>query len=194
VLPSHVDVLLALSAFSAPVDLGASIITGLVGNPVHVLCKQLLGVRGLSFSPSAFSQALHFIERHGVVFDPRGQRVEKGLDERVERDLYNRALAGTDHFRENSRPPSHTAGEAPPAVGTYAADRALLHLTGGWEEAERMDLLSGMKRALEALHVDMNDEERALYHWLVAELEYGCASPLDKVSMTHWSDTPHTSR
>ena len=185
--------LCAVSAFSSPVDLGASIITGLVGNPVHTLCKQLLGVRGLSYSQAAFNSALHFIERHGVVFDPHGRRVERALDERVERDLYNRALAGTDHFRENSKEPPHAAEEAA-AAGPYSADRAVLRLPGGREEAERMDLLTGMRRALELLGVEMTEEERALYHWLVAELEYGCAAPLDRVSMTHWSahQQPHT--
>ena len=216
-------------------DLGASIITGLVGNPVHVLLKQALGVRGLQFAQSRFVPPLHFIERHGLVFDQRGRPVERDMDQHVERDVFNRALAATNHFRHNaqhsthehehahadtqphhaetelkaaaassSQPsPSTASASAVPALDDgrvddpaplesddpYASDRARLHLEGGLEQAERMSLLDGMSRALHALDIRMSDDERALYHWLVAELEYGCAAPLDAVSMTHWSDT-----
>ena len=198
-------VLAVCRAFSAPVDLGASIITGLVGNPVHVLCKQRLGVRGVGFSQAACAPLLHFIERHGVVFDRRGQRVERSVDDHVERGCFNRALAGTDHFRDNARHPAPTPiephrsdaaasasdAEAHTARGEpYAGDKARLHLAGGLAEAEGMDLLTGMSRALEALHIDMNEDEKALYDWLVADLEYGCASSLSRVSMTHWSVRP----
>ena len=91
------------SHFSAPVDLGASIITGLIGNPVHTLCRQLLRRVGLSYQPAAFSPLLHFLTSHGAVFDSEGERVSAAVDERVESGIYNRALAGTDHYRHNCK-------------------------------------------------------------------------------------------
>ena len=196
-------------AFSGPVDLGASIITGLVGNPVHILLKQRLRLRGLPFTPSRFVPPLHFIERHGLVFDQKGRPVDRAMDQRVERDVFNRALAATNHFRHNAQAAAQRgqaeakadaalpalddargeamAGASQQSDDPYASDRGRLQLEGGVEEAERMSLLTGMTTALRVLDIRMSAEERALYHWLVAELEYGCAAPLDTVSMTHWS-------
>ena len=149
--------------FSAPVDLGASIITGLIGNPVHVLCKQLLRVRRLSFRPARLRSLLHFIQPHGAVFDSEGRRVEREVDARVERCCYNRALAATDHFRSNCGSGGNGGVPAFAAAAeddSYAADRALLRLPGGWEEAKAMDLWTGMETALQQLNISMTKQER----------------------------------
>ena len=94
-------------SLSGPVDLGASIITGLIGNPVHTLCRQLLRQVGLPYRPAAFSSLLHFLTSHGAVYDSRGERVEAAVDKRVESGIYNRALAGTDHYRHNCKDDSN---------------------------------------------------------------------------------------
>ena len=95
--------LCGLSTFSGPVDLGASIITGLIGNPVHALCRQLLHTVGLPYRPTAFSSLLHYLTSHGAVYDCAGERVDAATDARVESGIYNRALAGTDHYRHNCK-------------------------------------------------------------------------------------------
>ena len=239
-------------------DLGASIITGLIGNPIHALCRQLVKSVGLSYRPTAFSSLLHFLTSHGAVYDSGGERVDAAMDERVESGIYNRALAGTDHYRHNCRAKSTqqdtqhkhgiatetanhshaTSHEPPPAVLTtasgqavqhgaavYEADRDKLRLSGGWEEAAQMSLRTGMQRAISELNIRMTQQERVrtdtqsassnrhavtviltraaplpstllsvcqlLYWWLVADLEYSCASSLDHVSMTHWSVCRH---
>ena len=70
---------------------------------MHALCRQLLRRTGLSYQPTSLSSLLHFLTSHGAVYDSSGQRVDAAVDERVESGMYNRALAGTDHYRHNCK-------------------------------------------------------------------------------------------
>ena len=176
---------LVVSSFSGPADLGASIITGLIGNPMHTLCRQLLHRVGLPYQPAAVSPLLHFLTSHGAVYGSGGERVSAAMDERVENGIYNRALAGTDHYRHNCKADSyqqttehrhgiatetlhrtHTAssspasGEAEQPGSAYEADKDRLRLSGGWEEAVGLSLRTGMERAIKELNVQMTQQEQ----------------------------------
>lgn len=104
------------------------------------------------------------------------------MDERVESGVYNRALAGTDHYRHNCKhigsqqqPTSHKHGTEAETTnhsshtatehnggGTtmYEADRDKLRLSGGWEEAVRLSLRTGMERVISELDIQMTEQER----------------------------------
>jgi len=99
--------LLSCSKFSAPVDLGASIMTGLLGSPLNVLCKQHAQREfGVGFSTSRtlakstvespacpFPDVMHYIQHGCAIYDSDGALVPDDIDTRAE-DVFNKLLEG----------------------------------------------------------------------------------------------------
>lgn len=74
-----------IGRFSAPVDLGAMIITGVVQNPVSVLAEQT-------------DSEMHFISSACPLFDVDGRWVPRHTDQWAERE-YNSVLSSTARYR-----------------------------------------------------------------------------------------------
>lgn len=68
-------------------DLGAMVVTGLGGNPLTVLSKQI-------------NMELHKIKQKCPLFESKGSTVEKEKDEMVERE-FNRLLEATSYLSHN---------------------------------------------------------------------------------------------
>lgn len=118
------------------VDMGASIITGLEGNPLTNLCKQL-------------DISLHRLNYDCPIYDIDGQSLPEEVDTKVEQ-IFNRILE-TSSEKKNDLPTS--LGEA------------------------LMKLLQD---------IPLTDAERRVFHWHLANLEYGVACELSSVSLQHW--------
>ncbi len=69
----------------APVDLGASIVTGTRGNPITTLCHQL-------------NLKMHKIGEHGKIFDSTGEELDRNLDLQIE-EQFNTFLNEACQFK-----------------------------------------------------------------------------------------------
>jgi phytoene dehydrogenase-like protein len=72
--------------FESPVDLGASIITGLKGNPIGVLVKQL-------------RTKVHHIDTQCPLYGQDGKLLDQELDDNLF-EFYNLALGDCDYLRQ----------------------------------------------------------------------------------------------
>ncbi|PRP79406.1 Lysine-specific histone demethylase 1-2 [Planoprotostelium fungivorum] len=124
------------------VDLGASIVTGLEGNPLTTVCKQL-------------ETKLHPLTYECPIYDIDGVHVDKETDKQVE-GLFNTVLQQCAEERE----------ELEESLG---ASIDILRKKNGeeWSEEEKK-------------------KRDRLFDWHVANLEYGCAIDLHKVSRKNW--------
>lgn len=128
----------------ASVDLGASIITGLEGNPIAILCRQL-------------RSRLHRLTYQCPIYDPNGVPIHPDMDSKME-EVFNRTLDETARLK-NSLPQNLSLGEI------------------------MNSLLSKKENEYE---MPFSHLEKALFYWHVANLEYGCAADLRKVSLHEW--------
>lgn len=89
---------------SAPVDMGASIITGLIGNPIAVLCRQYANVPELGDPETLdtrLSSILYTLGDQCPFFVTDGKPLDNRIDSKIE-TMFNRILAGTDEIRKGS--------------------------------------------------------------------------------------------
>ncbi|KAK3284130.1 hypothetical protein CYMTET_8205 [Cymbomonas tetramitiformis] len=155
------------TSLSAPVDLGASIITGVEATPKR---KTVTGP-GVPADPSAvvcsqLGLGLHELTSDLPLYDTAtGSRVDKALDEKVEKlrdELLDETRALVD---KGSKEMASSSLEA--ALSAALAKK--MASRGEGEEAGLDDL-----------------SERLLdWHW--AHLEYGCSAKLKEVSLEHWN-------
>eukprot|EP01114_Cavostelium_apophysatum_P002798 TRINITY_DN1249_c1_g1_i1.p1 TRINITY_DN1249_c1_g1~~TRINITY_DN1249_c1_g1_i1.p1 ORF type:complete len:1140 (-),score=314.71 TRINITY_DN1249_c1_g1_i1:99-3518(-) len=133
-------------SLGAGIDLGASIITGLEGNPLTILCQQL-------------DTKLHVLNYSCPIYDVDGKDVDKDIDRRMETSF--------NHILESSKDP-----------------RLVERVIKGREpnEVSLMEAIEGFLEEGEGL----SESERRVFDWHVANLEYGCASNLNRVSLPHW--------
>jgi lysine-specific histone demethylase 1 len=133
----------------AAADLGGSVVTGIHGNPLGVLARQM-------------NLPLHKIRDQCPIYQPHGQPAQKDVDNKVEAE-FNKLLDTCGKWRENKE---HTADQV--SLG---------------ETLERLRLSSG---------VGLGQEERQLYDWHSANLEYANASLLTNLSLAYWDqDDPY---
>ena len=133
-------------SLGAGIDLGASIITGLEGNPLTVLCQQL-------------DTKLHILNYECPIFDHSGKEIDKEIDQRMEKS-FNTILDLSKNMEKLS-------------IATKGADVKSFSLLGAIE-------------ALLGAEGNLSSNERSLFNWHIANLEYGCAANLDNVSLQHW--------
>jgi lysine-specific histone demethylase 1 len=122
------------------VDLGASIVTGIVGNPLALLCKQL-------------NIEMHTIDTECPLYQSNGEIVPELDDSRAEK-AWHRILEGTDKLRKNAEKDS-SLGEAIQMI-----NEKIVRFVG--------------------------ENEKGLLKWHIANLEYGCATSLNNVSLLNW--------
>jgi len=118
------------------IDLGASIITGLEGNPLTNVCKQL-------------KTKLHRLKFDCPLYDSDGKRIDEETDQKIEKE-FNSIL------EQSSKQKSHLSPSLGDAIFQLMEQRQL------------------------------SDMEKRVIHWHIANLEYACATPLNKVSLHHW--------
>lgn len=130
-------------------DLGGSVITGIEGNPLGVLARQL-------------KIPLHNIRDKCPLHQPNGLPVKEDVDSKVEIQ-FNKLLDGASKWREDME---------------QAADSISLGAT-----LETLRQIEG---------VGGTAEERQLYDWHLANLEYANAGLLTKLSLAFWDqDDPY---
>ena len=141
--------------FQSPVDLGASIITGLVGNPIGVLTRQL-------------DTKVHSINTDCPLYTPDGSRLDSELDDRMW-DTHNKILDEADVLR-GKKPTSFKS--ALRAMDSYDLSRA--NLLDAWNKVRlsRRDDLT--QRELEIMYWHITNleygcaadlSELSLQHW-----------------------------
>eukprot|EP00954_Amorphochlora_amoebiformis_P022843 1356139-Amorphochlora_amoeboformis.AAC.2 len=143
--------------FGSPVDLGASIITGLVGNPLRIVTDQL-------------GTKMHNINVKCPLFLPDGtvhpelthaNELPEDEDDKIW-NLYNSILDGTDQLRK------------------------ILKERKDVETLAKMDLLSAMNE-VKAEKIAFEDKHQEnIINWHITNLEYGCATSLNELSLEHW--------
>lgn len=180
--------------FSAPVDLGASIMTGLYGSPLNVLSKQMSGREfdvGFSTmhalgkstveSPSApFADLMHYIRHHCPIYTEDGQTVDKELDNRTE-EMWNKLLEAEYALKVNS---GHQC--EPPAESKLTKAEMDLCRLADPKSVYAMDVESGLRTSQKLLGIRMTPAEQKLIDWHAANLEYGCATALNRLSLVYW--------
>jgi hypothetical protein len=106
------------SKFSAPVDFGASIMTGLYGSPLNVLCKQSsqreygvgfstaseIGKNTVSAPYQPFPEWMHYLKSACDLYDSDGKRVDGDIDARAEK-IFNKMLEGNYALKRNAGHP-----------------------------------------------------------------------------------------
>lgn len=172
--------------FSAPVDLGASIVTGVTEDPKRKTAMPWLGVRADPSGVIAKQLGLQLVElREGCpIYDMKtGEQFSKDIDEKVDRirDLVmDEARARVDSSGE-SEVMNVSLGEAlKDATENYFlklvqddgndSDDSETHANVRLEQAARM-----------------GKTERRLLDWHWANLEYGCSASLNDISLPHWN-------
>jgi hypothetical protein len=164
---------------SGPVDLGASIVNGLTGNPITTICKQLAArdeerdpsLTKLS-SNSAYNQAniwkyLHKINDSLTIYDSKGKPVNTSIDNKTEH-IFNDILSGSDTLR-----------------GSQDVSINKLKLPAD-ADLSTMSLASAMSMVRNHQNIKLSPEEETLFQWHVNNLEYGCATDLSNLSLQHW--------
>lgn len=133
----------------ASADLGGSVITGIEGNPLGVLARQL-------------NIPLHKIREKCPLYQPNGLPVKEDVDLKVETQ-FNKLLDSASKWREDVE---------------QAADSISLGVT--LETLREIEAVGG------------TPEERQLYDWHLANLEYANAGLLTKLSLAFWDqDDPY---
>lgn len=159
------------SDFGGAVDLGASIITGDIGNPMWTLIRQT-------------QTRTHVIMPNCMLYNVDGSRVDKGVDDKMER-TFNWVLHQTSCMRVALTKNEDANAEdledikyTPPILDT----QTLFNYSLG----------DAMQRVCDEAHLYFNPQEKSLYNWHIANLEYGCASVLHKISLPYWDqDDPY---
>jgi hypothetical protein len=146
-------------AAEAVADLGGSILTGVDGNPLAVVAKQL-------------RLPLADIRPACPLFMPDGAPAPPELDAAVERH-HNRLLEECSAVRR----------AAPMTAETMSLGQALESL---WDE--QRDALAASLRGVVGPRVADADmaAARGLFDWHMANLEFANASPLAALSLAHW--------
>ncbi|KAF8727926.1 hypothetical protein HU200_018494 [Digitaria exilis] len=185
------------TSLSVPVDLGASIITGVEADiaterradPSSLICSQL----GLELTLLNSACPLYDVVT--------GDKVPDALDEDLEAE-YNGLLDemallfaqngdsaiglsledGLEYALRKHRAPQH--------MDSIEQDDNLKSMTN----AEAMDISRSASTEKEIAHCGRDDKvdvlsplERRLMNWHFAHLEYGCAAPLKSVSLPYWN-------
>eukprot|EP00124_Ichthyophonus_hoferi_P000880 Ihof_evm4s38 gene=Ihof_evmTU4s38 len=147
----------AWKEFGAPVDLGAMLITGLRQNPLDVICKQL-------------SIELSVLKPSCPLLDITGETIPALQDQQAE-NIFNSVLESVNKQRRKIEDNQMALGDLfHQVLETYQLNRK--------RERKGQELESQNR---------MNDViEARLLRWHTANLEYGCGSGLDKVSLQHW--------
>ncbi|GBG75206.1 hypothetical protein CBR_g19719 [Chara braunii] len=134
----------------AMADLGGSVLTGIQGNPLGVLARQL-----------GFD--LHKIRDNCPLFQPDGRPVDEELDVKVE-NQFNRLLDVANRWRER--------------MESMAAQCVSLGTT--------LELLR------DDYKIGKTPEEKQLFEWHLANLEYANAGLLSELSLAFWDqDDPY---
>jgi monoamine oxidase len=142
----------------AAVDLGASIVTGTDANPVKTVCQQT----GLN---------MYQIGQEGHLYDYDGARLSQCIDERIEKK-YNELLDKACDLKNASDEETKKWCGANVDVNSSSLGR-ITHLM--------------IEEYLSTVDDDdLRERERRALMWHVANLEYGCGSDLDPVSLAHW--------
>jgi monoamine oxidase len=180
--------------FSAPVDLGASIMTGLYGSPLNVLSKQITQSEwtvGLStkevlgrdtvLSPAKpFPALMHYIRPNCQLYTSSGKKADAEMDTRME-NLWNKLLE-TEHALKQS---AGIECEEPQERLLSDEERAKIKLPPG-TDIKQMSVEDGVQLARKQLGVRLSKEEERLLDWHAANLEYGCATALNRLSLVYW--------
>uniref|UniRef100_A0A6A7FV35 SWIRM domain protein n=1 Tax=Hirondellea gigas TaxID=1518452 RepID=A0A6A7FV35_9CRUS len=77
------------------VDVGASIITGLTGNPISLLCRQLYSAQSLTGNSDS---KIYVINPSCPIYDSNGSKIARAIDKKIER-LWNLILDGVHRLR-----------------------------------------------------------------------------------------------
>ncbi|OAE22819.1 hypothetical protein AXG93_496s1150 [Marchantia polymorpha subsp. ruderalis] len=134
---------------AAAADLGGSVVTGIHGNPLGVLARQL-------------GFPLHKIREKCPLYQPGGLPVKEEMDARVEAQ-FNKLLDRASKWREE--------------MNTVA---------------DSISLGTTLETLREDAGVAVNAEERQLFDWHLANLEYANAGLLSNLSLAFWDqDDPY---
>ena len=172
--------------FSAPVDLGASIVTGISEDPKRRTGMPWLGVRADPSGIIAKQLGLNLVElREGCpLYDTKdGGKVSAEMDEKVERirDLVmDEARAKVDASGESETVQS-SLGDA---IKTATENYFLKLVQDDGNDSDDSETHAAV-RAEQASR--MGKTERRLLDWHWANLEYGCSASLNDVSLPHWN-------
>ena len=177
------------TSLSVPVDLGASIITGVAPNPNRRTGLPWLGVRA---DPSATVAAQLGLKLKPLgdalpLYDAAtGERVDDASDARVER--------ARDALMDRARLRVDREGEAGVATKSLAdvleeelTEQRLFGEEGGEEDGAEEDGGQNDKGGKTKNSGVLDAREKRLLGWHWANLEYGCAAPLSRISMAHWN-------
>lgn len=212
--------------------------TGLLGSPLNVLCKQHAQREfGVGFSTarayakstveapaSPFPDVMHYIQHGCAIYDSNGALVPDDIDTRAE-EIFNKLLEGEYPLKRDGGYECEA-----PADGKLTKDemdkiklsnpKDVFNMdVGEWrrKEAEgerppwparlrshfgRVQLSfrplspvcwlcsfvseSGLEVARKALGIRLSPAEQKLFDWHAANLEYGCATALNKLSLVYW--------
>eukprot|EP01018_Ginkgo_biloba_P020441 Gb_15792 [translate_table: standard] len=133
----------------AAADLGGSVLTGIHGNPLGVLARQL-------------SYPLHKVRDKCPLYQPDGQPVNVEIDSKVE-ESFNKLL--------------DKAGQLRQLMGEVAVD---------------ISLGTALETFRKVYGVAEEGDERRLFNWHLANLEYANAGLLSKLSLAFWDqDDPY---
>ena len=172
--------------FSAPVDLGASIVTGVSEDPKRRTGMPWLGVRADPSGVVARQLGLRLVElREGCpLYDTKtGEKVTKEMDEKVERirDLVmDEARSKVDANGESATAES-SLGEAL----KEATENYFLRLVQ--DDGNDSDDSETHAAVREATAARTGLTERRLLDWHWANLEYGCSAGLNDISLPFWN-------
>ncbi|KAL2609406.1 hypothetical protein R1flu_027979 [Riccia fluitans] len=134
---------------AAAADLGGSVVTGIHGNPLGVLARQL-------------GFPLHKVREKCPLYQPGGLPVQEEMDSRVEAQ-FNKLLDRASKWREE--------------MNTVA---------------DSISLGTTLETLREDAGVAVNPEERQLFDWHLANLEYANAGLLSNLSLAFWDqDDPY---
>jgi len=177
--------------FSAPVDLGASIVTGVTENPKKRTGMPWLGVRADPSGVVAKQLGLRLVElRDGCpLYDTKtGERVSKDMDEKVERIR--------DLVMDEARAKVDASGES--ATADMSLGEALKEATENYflrlvqDDGNDSDDSETHAAVREATAARTGLTERRLLDWHWANLEYGCSAGLNDISLPFWNqDEPY---
>lgn len=168
--------------------------TGLLGSPLNVLCKQHMqtGMEvGLSTATtfakstveapaSPFPTLMHYIQHSCVIYDEHGVPVQEDIDHRAEA-IFNKLLEGEYALKRNSG----IEAEAPADSQLTAEEMDKMRLPNP-NDIYNMDVATGLEVCRKAIGLRLTPAEQKLFDWHAANLEYGCATALDKLSLVYW--------
>ena len=172
--------------FSAPVDLGASIVTGVSEDPKRRTGLPWLGVRADPSGVVAKQLGLRLVElRDGCpLYDTKtGEKVSKDMDEKVERirDLVmDEARSKVDANGESATAESSLGEALKEATESY-----FLRLVQ--DDGNDSDDSETHAAVREATAARTGLTERRLLDWHWANLEYGCSAGLNDISLPFWN-------